>query len=55
MDMTEFTNSVVQAIYGSIDNAFVAVAPFIIVGLVVCIVKAILNKISNFFFRKLNG
>jgi len=55
MDMTEFTNSVVQALYGSIGNAFVAAAPFVIVGLVVCIVKAIFNKIANFFFRKLNG
>lgn len=55
MDMTEFTNSVVQALYGSIGNAFIAAAPFVIVGLVVCIVKAIFNKIANFFFGKLNG
>lgn len=54
MDITEFTNTIVQAVYGSIDDMIIATVPFVIAGLGVCVVKVVLNKIADFFTGKLN-
>lgn len=54
MDYTAFADSVVQAIYGAVDDIIIGVAPFVIIGFLWILAKCALNKVVNFFTEKLN-
>lgn len=54
MDYTAFADSVVQAVYGAVDDMIICAAPFVIIGILILLAKCALNKIVNFFTQKLN-
>ena len=54
MDYNAVADSVVQAIYGAVDDVIIAAAPFVIIGILWILAKCALNKIVNFFTEKLN-
>ena len=53
MDYNAVADSVVQAIYGAVDDVIIAAAPFVIIGILWILAKCALNKIVNFLPKNL--